>query len=154
MFYVVVYLLAWLCGFLYFRLGSLTSFVESEALAHLVIGVGLFGLWNFVGHFILSKRVAESIGWASNGFQKELGLVSLGIGVSGILCYWFRSGFWWATAIPFSTFLLGAAILHVVEMIKEHNFNPGNTWIIIPDILMPATVLVFLALNSSRSIAS
>lgn len=86
--------------------------------------------------------MALSIGWESNGFQKELGLVSLGIGICGILCYWFRDGFWIATTIPFSVFLLGAAIFHIKEMIFESNFNSGNVVIIIPDVIMPVTLFV------------
>jgi hypothetical protein len=147
MFYIIFYLIAWIVGWIAYAVLQTGSLVQSLTLSQLVIGVGMFGLWNFTGHFLLSERVAESIGWVSNGFQKELGLVSLGIGISGILCYWFRSGFWWATAIPFSTFLLGAAIVHIVEMVKEKNFNPGNTIIVVPDILMPVTLIALLLIN-------
>jgi len=147
MFYIIFYLIAWIVGWIAHAVLQTGSLVQSLTLSQLVIGVGMFGLWNFTGHFLLSERVAESIGWVSNGFQKELGLVSLGIGISGILCYWFRSGFWWATAIPFSTFLLGAAIVHIVEMVKEKNFNPGNTIIVVPDILMPVTLIALLLIN-------
>jgi len=96
-----------------------------------------------MGHTLMSEQIAQSIGWTSNGFQQELGWVSLGIGIAGLLCFWIRDRFWWATAIPFSTFLLGAAGIHLVEIMEKGNLNPGNTWIILPDLLMPLTVLSF-----------
>ncbi len=148
MFYILLYAMAWIMGIVFFLTGSNHTFVQSVTLAQLVIGVGVFGVWNCVAHAIMSERMARRIGWVSNAFQKELGWVSLGIGISGILCYWVRDGFWWATAIPFCTFLLGAAGLHVVEIVRKQNFHPGNTWIIIPDILMPVTLIVLLILNA------
>lgn len=116
-------------------------------MAHLVVGIGLFGLWNFIGHTLMAEQIAQSIGWTSNGFQQELGWVSLGIGIAGLLCFWIRDRFWWATAIPFSTFLLGAAGIHLVEIMEKGNLNPGNTWIILPDLLMSLTVIILLLLN-------
>jgi hypothetical protein len=126
------------------------GFVTSLLLSNLVFCIGFFGVFNFIGHSVLSEKIAESIGWVSNGFQKELGFVSLGIGICGILCYWFRDGFWIATAIPFSVFLIGAGILHIVEIIKSKNFNPGNTWIIIPDFIMPLTIIILLIVQRTR----
>jgi hypothetical protein len=109
--------------------------------------VGFFGIFNFIGHVILSERVAKSIGWVSNGFQIELGIVSLGIGICGILCYWIRDNFWIATSIPFSVFLFGATILHIKEIIVDGNFNAGNVVIIIPDFIMPLTIIILLLVN-------
>ncbi|HBD00069.1 MAG TPA: hypothetical protein DC053_13055 [Lachnoclostridium sp.] len=68
---------------------------------------------NFFGHVILRERVAKSFGWESNGF------------------------------IPFSIFLFGAAILHIKEMVREKNFNKGNVIIILPDILIPLTIIFY-----------
>jgi hypothetical protein len=118
------------------------GFIHCVLLSHLVFTVGFFGIFNFIGHSLFSEKVANGIGWVSNGFQKEVGYVSLGIGICGIMCFFFKDSFWLATIIPFSTFLFGAAFLHIKEIIKKKNFNPGNTWIIIPDVLMPATLIV------------
>ena len=102
----------------------------------------------------MSEKIAQSIGWVSNGFQKEHGIVSLGIGICGIMCYWFRDGFWIATIIPFSIFFLGAAIVYIHEMIVLKNFNLGNTVIIIPDIIMPLTIIILLLLNYKNRIGN
>jgi hypothetical protein len=147
MIYLVVYLIGWLVGLILFKFDGSLSLVEALTLGHLVFTVGFFGLFNFIGHVIFRKKVAKQIGWESNGFQVELGIVSMGIGISGILCYWVRDGFWIATAIPFSIFLIGAGIFHIIEIIKNKNFNIGNTWIILPDFLMPITIIVLLFLR-------
>ena len=147
MIYLVVYFICWVLAVVLYAFSFDESFVYTALYTHLVYGVGFFGLFNFVGHSILSEKVAKTIGWVSNGFQKELGFVSLGIGICGIVSHWFRDGFWLATAIPFSVFLIGAALLHIVEMKQKHNFNKGNVWIILPDFLMPLTIVILLILK-------
>jgi hypothetical protein len=147
MIYLVTYLIGWIVGLLIFKYDGSLTLIEALTLGQLVFTVGFFGLFNFVGHVIFKEKVARQIGWVSNGFQVELGIVSMGIGISGILCYWIRDGFWIATTIPFSIFLIGAGILHIKEIIKNKNFNIGNTWIIIPDFLMPLTIIVLLLLR-------
>ncbi len=147
MIYIVSYFIGWIVGFLIFKYDDSLSLIDALCLGHLVFTIGFFGFFNFVGHVIFRKKVAKQIGWISNGFQIELGIVSLGIGISGILCYWFRDGFWISTVIPFSIFLIGAAILHIIELVKNKNFNIGNTWIIFPDFLMPITIIILLLLR-------
>jgi uncharacterized membrane protein len=127
MIYIISYLIGWIIGLIFFELNPGLTLIDSFILGHIVFTIGFLGIFNFIGHVILRKKIAEKIGWVSNGFQIELGITSLGIGISGILCYWFRDGFWIATLIPFSTFLIGAGILHIVEIIKNKNFNAGNT---------------------------
>jgi len=148
MIYIISYCISWiLIFFIYTYFKSSQSFIYIACLVQLVFTVGFFGLFNFVGHVIMREKVAESIGWVSNGFQIELGIVSLGIGICGIMCYWFRDGFWIATVIPFSIFLFGAAVLHIEEIIKLKNFNTGNVIIILPDVLMPLTIILLLIMK-------
>lgn len=147
MIYIISYLVGWIVGLLFFKLNPQLTLIDSFILGHLVFTIGFFGIFNFIGHVILRKKIAEQIGWVSNGFQIELGITSLGIGISGILCYWFRDSFWIATIIPFSTFLIGAGILHIVEMVRKKNFKAGNTWIVIPDFLMPITIIVLMLIK-------
>lgn len=147
MIYLISYLCGWILGIIIYFLKPEYGFINTQLLVQLVFTVGFFGIFNFIGHVLLSKQVAQKIGWESNLFQKELGWVSLGIGISGILCYWIRDNFWIATIIPFSTFLIGAGVIHIIEMIRKKNFEPGNTWIILPDFLMPITLIVLLLLR-------
>ncbi|EGD34182.1 MULTISPECIES: DUF6790 family protein [unclassified Capnocytophaga] len=148
MIYLIVYFICWIIAFILYSFVGGASFLFWSLYSHLVIGVGFFGIFNFIGHTILSEKVARTIGWVSNGFQKELGFVSLGIGICGILCHWVRDCFWIATAIPFCVFLIGAGILHIIEIKQKNNFNKGNVWIILPDFLMPITLIIlFISLK-------
>jgi len=147
MIYIISYFIGWIIGITFYFVSPENGFINSVLLSHLVFTVGFFGIFNFIGHSLLSEKVAKSIGWISNGFQKELGYVSLGIGICGIFCFFFRDAFWLATIIPLSTFLFGAAFLHIKEIIITKNYKPGNTWIIIPDFLMPITLIVLWLLK-------
>lgn len=147
MIYIISYTVSWILIFIYNSFSPSQSFFYNACLIQLVFTVGFFGIFNFIGHVILREKVAKSIGWVSNGFQIELGMVSLGIGICGILCYWIRDNFWIATIIPFTVFLFGAAVLHIKEMIKEKNFNKGNVLIVLPDFIMPLTIIILLWLK-------
>lgn len=148
MFYIISTFVASLIGLVYFLLKvEAIPLSQSLLLWNLVFGVGFFGLFNFVGHSLLSKRVAKSIGWVSNGFQKELGFMSLGLGINGILCFWLRDGLWLGTILLTSIFLLAAAVIHIIEIKRERNFNIGNTIILIPDFLIPILLISLYLLN-------
>lgn len=112
----------------------------------LVINTGLGGLYAFMGHAFFANEVAESIGWPTgNPFQTEVAVANLAIGILGILSYWIRGNFWTATVIATSIWLLGAAAIHVREMLAEGNYNPGNAGIIFyMDIIGPLLLIVLL----------
>ncbi len=146
--YIISYVISWILGLLLFLIFPEKGLVTSLLQAHLVFGIGFFGGFGFLGHFIFSERVAQSIGWTSNGFQKELGLITLGIGVSGVYCGLTNNG---QDSLPLlivlSFFLIGAGINHIRELITSHNTNAGNVVIILPDFLIPITLLVLLYLQ-------
>jgi len=105
--------------------------------------IGLGGLVGFVGHTMRAGPVAASIGWtAGNPFQYEVAVANLAFGVLGILCLWNRGGFWTATAIGWSIFMLGAAGVHVLQIARGQPFAPGNAGAVLYfDIVMPVLVL-------------
>ena len=104
-----------------------TPIVETLLVNFLVINVGISGLYAFMGHAFSSKKVAEYIGWPSgNPFQFEVAVTNLSFGILGVLCIWFRDNFWIATVIGFSVFALGAAYVHIRDIIKNKNYSPGN----------------------------
>jgi len=83
----------------------------------LIINTGLGGLYAFMGHTFAANEVAESIGWPTgNPFQTEVAVANLAIATLGILSYWIRGNFWTAAVIATSVWLLGAAVIHVSEM--------------------------------------
>ncbi len=125
--------------------------VEIFLLSFLVISVGFGGIWAFIGHSFLSAQVAANIGWApGNPFQSEVAFANLSIGILGVLCYWIRDNFWTATVISSSIFLLGAAYVHIINMIQFSNYAPGNAGsVLYMDILNPIILIVLLIVYKS-----
>ncbi len=92
----------------------------------LLFGVGFGFLYSGAMHIFFGPMVAQFIGWANSPFQAEVGFASLGFGVVGILA--FRGGFGLrlAAVVGPAVFALGAAGVHIVQMITAGNFAPGN----------------------------
>jgi len=122
--------------------------IRTFLLSFLVVSVGFGSIWAFIGHAFLSAQVAESIGWASGSpFQIEVAFANLAIGILGILCYFFRDNFWLATVIVSSVFLLGAAYVHMINIISYSNYSVGNAGsIFFMDIIGPVILIILLIL--------
>lgn len=120
----------------------------------LVIGVGLGGIMAFIGHTVFASSTAASIGWpAGNPFQTEVAVANLAVGVLGVLCYWLRDNFWVATVIANSVFQLGAAVVHINQIVVAQNYSPNNAGIVLyTDILVPLILIALLI--SHRYISS
>jgi hypothetical protein len=110
----------------------------------LYLPAGWMFLVSGVMHTKYAKKTAEMIGWVTNGFQYELGFVSFGLGAAGIYASTHGPQAWIAVTIPTTTFLVFAGINHVVEMVRVHNFNPGNTFVCISDFGLPISLWALL----------
>ena len=88
--------------------------------------VGVFGIIVGTGHLFMPGPIAASIGWPTSRFQWEVGLADLSYGVAGVMATSFDRGFWLATIVVFSIFMLRAAVGHIRSMVAERNFSPGN----------------------------
>ena len=112
----------------------------------LVIMVGIGSIWAFMGHVFMANVVAAAIGWpAGNPFQFEVGIANLSYGILGLLCWKFRDNFWTATVIALSTFYLGAAYGHIINMMQTGNMAPGNAgYALYMDIIIPIVLICFL----------
>jgi len=147
MIFIVCYILGWIAGLIMLVLDNepkdFHTISKIFLLSQLTVTVGLMGLLAAYGHLFMSDKVAKQIGWQPGSmFQIELGYCCLGMGLLGVASLWYQDGFWLATIIFTSTFLLGAAFVHIKEMIKHRNLSPGNVVTIIPDILIPATLVI------------
>jgi hypothetical protein len=79
-------------------------------------------------------------------FQSEVAVANLTIGTLGILCYWIRGNFWTATVIAFSVQWLGAAVVHIRDIVVAANYTPNNAGTTLyMDILMPVILIALLA---------
>ena len=66
----------------------------------------------------------------------------------------YRGTSWLVLSIVLSVFLLGAAGLHVTEIIRDRNFAWGNTWVLLYDVGLPVSLIALLiagAAENSRS---
>jgi len=113
----------------------------------LVIAVGVTSVVAFIAHTVFADTTAASIGWpAGNPFQSEVAVANLAVGVLGILCYWMRGNFWVATAIGFSVWWLGDAVVHIRSIVVEANYAPNNAGVTFYlDILVPVMLIALLA---------
>lgn len=126
--------------------------LEPVLLHLLVLGLGVSGIWGFVGHFFMSAEVASSIGWAASPFQQELAFYHLGLGAAGLLCLWFRGGFWLATGIVASVFAYGAGLVHLREFLASGNASPAN-WglgVLFGNVLIPTALLACVVAHALR----
>jgi hypothetical protein len=128
------------------------TFSENALAWMFFLPVGIMFIISGFMHTVLAKSTAESIGWVSNGFQKEIGFASWGIGVAGLVASGMGSDAWIVLSIVVSFFLLLSAVQHITEMVKEKNYAPGNTIILISDIGLPVSLWALLL--SSGSIGS
>jgi hypothetical protein len=111
----------------------------------LVIGVGIGGIYAFMGHFFRADEVAHRIGWpAGNPFQREIAFTNLAIGIAGLCCFVVRDGFWLATIIVAAVFLIGAGLGHLRETQTHGNESELNTGVIVAwDIMFPVVLILF-----------
>jgi uncharacterized protein DUF6790 len=118
---------------------------ETQALRNgLIYGVGVGGLVAAIGHTFFADQVATSIGWPTKtGFQFEVAMTNLGLGVIGNWCAFTNSrGFWLATIVMATVFLVGAASGHLREMITKKNFAVNNAgFVFYWDLVMPAALI-------------
>jgi hypothetical protein len=112
---------------------------ETFLLWLLVICVGMASVLTSVGDAFFAKMMAASLGWpAGNPFQSEVAVANLSIGTLGILCYWMRGNFWVATVIAFSVWWLGAAAVHIRDIVVSANYAPNNAGVTLyMDLLAP-----------------
>lgn len=106
---------------------------------------GIMGLYTFVLHVFFSKIASANIGWAPSPFEYEVGMANLAIGVGCLFVLKAPYAYRVACGIILSVWLAGDAVGHIVQMVKEHNFAPGNagSWFW-TDVLVPLTVCILL----------
>lgn len=119
--------------------------VELLLLYQLVFSVGATSILAFLGLTFLADYVAAYTGWPASPFEQQLANVNLAFGVLGIMCYWWRNGFWVATVLGFSIWILSDGIHHLSQWILYGNHTEGNIGIpLITDIAVPLVLLFLL----------
>ena len=124
------------------------AIVEALFSYFLLFSIGLANVYNFVMHVFFGQLAAHFIGWEDSPFQQEVGFASLGFAAVGLLAFKGSFDLRVAAVVGPACFLWGAASVHIYQMIKSHNFAPGNAGIIFyTDLLIPLVGLLFLWLQ-------
>ncbi|WP_181783122.1 DUF6790 family protein [Pseudonocardia pini] len=121
-----------------------SGFAEASLLNALVWLAGVNSFIVGCGHLAFPDPIAESIGWPKgNPFQWEVGLAGVLIGVLGVLAgSGFDRQFQLAAVLAFAIFYLGAALGHVVQIVRQGNREAGNAGFILwYDVLAPLLVI-------------
>lgn len=117
----------------------------------MLLAVGLSGLWGFIFHAFFPTFTAHFIGWQNSPFQFEVAVANLGMGVAGIFGFSASRGYRIATTVFTTCFLWGAAVGHVIQMMKVGNFAPGNAGTIFyNDIFLPVLLIFFLIRQKNK----
>ena len=118
---------------------SASRVVEVSLLYLLSVQWGFGAAITAIPHIVVPDQIAGFIGWEPGSpFQVELGFASLGTSLLGILCIWIRGWFWLAPVVARSVFLLGAAYVHIIDIIERENLAAGNARaILFYDIAIP-----------------
>ncbi len=114
--------------------------------------LGIMSLWGFVGHVFFPEKSAAAIGWADSPFQYEVGVANLGLGLASIYAAFssFRARV--AAALVAASFLLGAWIGHIREIVQTGNLAAGNAGpILFTDFLTPIAIIVLLILAAREA---
>jgi hypothetical protein len=117
---------------------------DVNSLRWMLFFTGIIFLVSSFMHTVMAKKMAASIGWKTNGFQYEIGFASLGLGLAALYAGQNSKEAWIAVALPTFTFLVLAGINHVVEIVREKNYAPNNTLILIWDFGMPISIVALL----------
>jgi hypothetical protein len=100
---------------------------------------------------VLAEQAAASIGWANTPFQYEVGVANLGLGLTSIYAAFRSFEARVAVAIVASCFLMGAGVIHIMDIAGQGNLAPGNAGpILFTDFLTPIAVLALLVFASDR----
>lgn len=141
----LLYALAWLLAVLH---PLHNTNIWTALLFYLVIfNGGLQGVWAAIGHLAFPEKTAKKIGWQSNGFQIEIGFANLGIGITGLLTFFFPE---WS--IPIGVFIAlyygGCAYNHIKERLIYKNNAPCNSGpMLYSTIVTVITLLICLILR-------
>jgi hypothetical protein len=121
--------------------------IELLLLYQIVFSLGLTSLVAFFGLTFLDQYIADFTGWTPCPFQQQLANVNLAFGCLGILSIWYRNGFWFATVLGFSIWILSDGIQHLFHYIFKGNATAGNIGVPLwTDFLVPIFLLILLFL--------
>lgn len=91
--------------------------------------VGLTMIWAGIFHAYFQAIAAPQIGWQPSPFEYELGWFEIGLGAAALFSRRYGKSYRAAITIPFVVFSLAAAAQHLDQIVRLHNYAPGNAGI-------------------------
>jgi hypothetical protein len=104
--------------------------------------IGWAGIGAAVSHILFGRKTSASIGWAPSPFEAEVGFANLGMGVAGVMAAGQEPAFWLALIVVNAVFRVGCGIGHIRQMIRQRNFAPNNTSILLINFGVPAFLIL------------
>jgi len=128
-----------------------TRCIELLLLYQIVFSLGITSLVAFLGLTFMADYIASYTGWPACPFEQQLANVNLAFGVLGIMSIWWRGGFWVATILGFSIWILGDGVHHLYEYFVLHNVTEGNTGVpLYTDFIVPIVLLILLSMHLAQ----
>ncbi|MGE0299162.1 DUF6790 family protein [Pseudonocardia sp.] len=122
--------------------------IEIALRQYLLFCIALAFLCNFVVHTFFGHLAAPLIGWEPSPFEIEVGMASLGFGLVGSYALRRDAAVRFAAVLGPAAFLWGAGVGHIIQIVQEGNFSPGNAgFVLYLDILLPIVGFVLVALS-------
>lgn len=112
------------------------SVVCSTLLLHqFVVTFGLLGIIGTITNIIKAEDNAKALGWPGGPFQIKYGFSQLGLGVMGVMCIWFRGGFWLGTLVNMYIYGISGFWSHIAEMKRQGKITVNDVGNLIIDVL-------------------
>jgi len=124
------------------------NILEIILLDYIVIAIGIGQTIAGLEHIFNGPEIAKGIGWAPGSlFQAEVGVANIAIGLTALLGFKFRGVYWLAVALMGGIFGLGAAIIHIHDIITSGNmavYNAGPM-LYLSDIILPVLLIILVS---------
>lgn len=112
------------------------SVVCSTLLLHqFVVTFGLLGIIGTITNIIKAEDNAKALGWPGGPFQIKYGFSQLGLGVMGMMCIWFRGGFWLGTLVSMYIYGVSGLWSHIAEMKRQGKATVNDVGNLIIDVI-------------------
>ncbi len=112
------------------------SVVCSTLLLHqFVVMFGLLGIIGTITNIIKAEDNAKALGWPGGPFQIKYGFSQLGLGVMGVMCIWFKGGFWLGTLVSMYIYGVSGLWSHIAEMKRQGKATVNDIGNLIIDVV-------------------
>ncbi len=151
----MIFLLFWIVGLisgavdLYLKgfPGDTVQICNVLLLHQFVVTFGILGITGLFSNMIFAKQNAKACGWPGGPFQIKYGFSQLGLGVMGVMCIWFRDGFWLGTLVSMYIYGISGLWSHCNVMKMNKKIDAESIANIIMDIAYQ-TFLTVLSLQA------